>query len=317
MTRQSMSDHTDPPVHEAWTVPADDIAQGREALWWSVGPAGELSVLLVHRRHVDHTPYIKGWVGWRPKGTFTGELVTVTGQQERRTTVENIEGRPSHLALLPDSRFLLVSGRTMRNKSDGLWAPNAVVYSATGTPEAEFCVGDDIPALVTDRHGRIWTAHGDEGIYGGHPESGAGLAGWNTEGRAIWSPRGRLPCPPLEGCTAATEGDQVWLVWYSGGSMRGTFLSRITPSTGEVTTYPSPVHAPDGFAVRGNRALLTRRHHNEPTVELTRAELDGTTWTVTDQRVLDVPGRVVLRCGQGRDGALWLRTGDTWLRIEV
>ncbi|UXI81795.1 hypothetical protein N6Q81_28955 [Streptomyces vinaceusdrappus] len=311
-----MSEHFDPAVHEVWSVPTTDISQGRKALWWSVGPAGELSVMLVHRRYVEHIPYIKGWVGWIPESTFTGELVTVKGQEERRTTVENIVDRPSHLALLPGSRFLLVSGRTSLNRTDGLWAPNAVVYSASGAPEREFCIGDDIPALVSDRHGRIWTAYGDEGIYGGHPESSAGLAGWNTDGRAIWHPQGRLPDHPLEGCTTATEGDQVWLVWYAGGRS-GTFLTRITPATGEVISYPSPVRDPDGFAVRGNRAVLTRRDHNQRTVELTRAELDGTTWTVTDRRKLDVPGRVVLRCGQGRDGALWLRAGDTWLRIEA
>ncbi|MFF9764668.1 hypothetical protein ACF1G4_35090 [Streptomyces caelestis] len=311
-----MSDHSDIAVHKVWSVPAADIAQRRKALWWSVGPAGELSVLLVHRRYLEHIPSIKGWVGWIPKGTFTGELVTVTGQEERRTTVENIGGRPSHLALLPDSRFLLVSGRASLDRTNGLWAPNAVVYSASGTPGGEFCIGDDIPVLVTDRHGRVWTAYGDEAICGEHRESGAGLAGWDTDGRAIWLPQGRLPSHPLEGCTAATDGDQVWLVWYAGGR-HGTFLTRTTPSTGEVTTHPSPVRDPDGFAFRGNRAVLTRRHHNQRTVELTRAELDGTTWTVTDHRVLDVPGRVVVRCGQGRDGTLWLRTGDTWLRIEA
>ncbi|SDG26913.1 hypothetical protein [Streptomyces griseoaurantiacus] len=324
MTRHSASDPTEPEpeagpepsVHEAWSVPAADLARGREALWWSVGPAGELSVLLVHRRYLEQSPYIKGWVGWRPQGTFTGELVTVTEQGERRTTVEDIGIWPSHLALLPDSRFLLVSSRTRRDSTSGVWRPNAVVYSASGTLEGQFCIGDDIPALVTDRHGRVWTAYGDEGIFGGHPESAAGLAGWDTDGRALWSPRGELPIGPLEGCTAATDGDEVWLVWYAGGR-RGTYLTRITPATGETVTYPSPVDDPDGFAFHGNRAVLTRRDHGRRTVTLTRAELDGATWTVTDSRVLDVPGRVVLRCGQGRDGTLWLRTGDTWLRIAV
>ncbi|MEU7380219.1 hypothetical protein AB0A91_09455 [Streptomyces sp. NPDC042207] len=311
-----MNDHSDIAVQEAWSLPAADAARGHQALWWSAGPAGELAVMLVHRRYLERIPYMKGWPGWRLRGPFTGELVTITGQGERRLMVEDVQVRPSHLALLPDSRFLLVSGRTFRSETDGPWTPNAVVFSASGTPEREFCIGDDIPALITDRHGGIWTAYGDEGIYGGHPESGAGLAGWDTEGRATWAPGDRLPAYPLEGCTAATEGDRVWLVWYAGGGP-GTFLTRITPSTGKVISYPSPVPDPDGFAVRDNRAVLTRRDHNRRTVELTRAELDGATWTVTDRRRLDVPGRVVLRCGQGRDGILWLRTGDTWLCIEA
>jgi hypothetical protein len=273
--------------------------------------------MLVHRQYLEHTSYIKGWVGWGPKGPFTGELATVTAQGERRTTVEDVRIRPSHLALLPDSRFLLVGGRTSRGP-EGVWRPNAVVFSASGRPESEYCVGDDIPALITDRDGGIWTAYGDEGIYGGHPESGGGLAGWDTEGRATWTPGDRLPDYPLEGCTAATEGDRVWMVWYSGGGREaGTYLSRITPATGDVTSFRSPVHAPDGFAVRGNRAVLTRRNHNQRNVELVRAELVGTTWEVTSRRRLDVPGRVVGRCGQGRDGVLWLRADDTWLRLEA
>ncbi|MFE0187364.1 hypothetical protein [Streptomyces sp. NPDC058989] len=312
-----MTARSDAALQPVWRLPAADAVRGHRALWWSVGPAGELAVLLVHRRHLERSRHIKGWIGWKPRVPFTGELVIVTGQQERRVPVKDVWMWPCHLALLPDSRFVLVGGRTFRNGTDGRWAPNAVVFSPSGTPEAEFCVGDDIPALVTDVHGGIWTAHGDEGIYGGHPESGAGLAGWNTRGRAVWVPEGRLPDHPLEGCTAATEDERVWLVWYSGSSKGGTFLTRIAPSTGDVTSYRSPVPAPDGFAVRGNRAVLTRRDHNKRSVELVRAELDGTTWAVTGRHRLRVPGRVVLHCGQGRDGSLWLRAGDTWLRTEA
>ncbi|MFE0448301.1 hypothetical protein [Streptomyces fungicidicus] len=303
-------------VHEVWSLSAAERFREHRALWWSAGPAGELAVLIVHRRHLERSRYGKGWHAWWPRDAFTGELVIVTAQGERRTAVENVRVRPSHLALLPDGRFLLVGGRTFRGESDGPWSPNAVVFSPSGAPEREFCVGDDIPALITDRHGGIWTAYGDEGVYGGHPESGAGLAGWNTEGRATWAPGDRLPAHPLQGCTAATEGDQVWLVWYTH-SRSGTFLTRVTPSTGEVTSHRSPVDGPDGFAVRGDRAVLTRRDHNRRTVELTRAEFDGATWTATDRLMLSVPGRVVGHCGQGRDGALWLRAGDTWLRIEA
>ncbi|MFJ8010120.1 hypothetical protein [Streptomyces fagopyri] len=118
--------------------------------------------------------------------------------------------------------------------------------------------------------------------------------------------------------TIDLSGDeQVWLVRYSGSGGGGTFLTRITPSTGGVVSYLGPVHAPDGFAVRGNRAVLTRRNHNKRSVELIRAQLNDSTWTVTSHRRLRVPGRVVMRCGQGRDGTLWLRAGSTWPRIEA
>ncbi|MFI1190083.1 hypothetical protein [Streptomyces californicus] len=317
MNLRSTTDRPDPTTHRVWRLPTADAVRGRRALWWSVGPAGELAVLLVSRKYLTRRRYPRGWVGWWPGTPFTGELVTITDGEERRTTVKDIRVSPSHLALLPDARFLLVSGRTSRDEAGGPWRANAVVYSASGSPEREFCLGDDITALTTDADGGIWTAHGDEGIYGGHPESGAGLAGWNDLGEAAWAPGGRLPDHPLQGCTAATEDDRVWLVWYSGGSRGGTYLTRITPSTGAATSYRSPVHSPDGFAVRGNRAVFTDRDHNKRSTELLRAELDGDTWSVTARTRLRTPGRVVLHCGQGRDGLLWLRAGDTWLRTEV
>ncbi|MEW1721635.1 hypothetical protein [Streptomyces sp. NPDC093109] len=249
---------------------------------------------------------------------FDGVLVIrqADGSVQRRP-IEDIKVWPSHIALLPSSRLLIAGSRT-RKEDTGSWKPNAVVLSLkSGEQEGTFCIGDDIPALVTDHVGSIWTAYGDEGIYGGHPESGAGLAGWSADGQAIWAPEDRLPDVPLGGHTTATEGDRVWLIWYSGGRLGDTFLTRITPSTGEVTSWLSPVPHPDGFAVRGHRAVLTERVHNRRATEVVRAELVGDTWSVTERRKIRVPGRVVMHCGQGRDGFLWLRAGDTWLRIEA
>lgn len=224
----------------------------RRALWWSVGPSGEPAVLLVHRRHLKRYRCVKGWVGRSVDTPFTGELVIADGQDERRTPVKDVRVRPCHLALLPGSRFLLAGGRTVRADAGDAWMPNAAMFSASRTPEADFCIGDDIPVLVTDRDGGIWTAYGDEGVYGGHPESAGGLAGWTQEGHVRWLPQGRLPDAPLEGCTAATDGDRVWLVWYSGGCRGGTYLTRITPSTGEVTSCParSPILTGSRFATR-------------------------------------------------------------------
>jgi hypothetical protein len=304
------------PIRKVWRLPVAEALRGQRALWWSVGPDGALAVLLVHRRYLTRRRYPRGWVGWRVRTPFSGELVVLRGNGEHRTTVRDIRERPSHLAVLPASRFLLAAGRTFRDGAGEAWPPNATVFSAAGTPEAEFGVGDDIDVLVTDRDGRIWTAYGDEGIYGGHPASVHGLAGWSMDGRPAWFPGDRLPAYPLAGLTGATEGEHVWLVWCSG-SGRGTFLTRVTPTTGDVISYPSPVRSPDGFAVRGDRAVFTRRRHNRRSTELVHAELKGGEWRVTGRRRLRVPGRVVLRCAQGRDGSLWLRAGDTWLRIEA
>ncbi|MGW7196660.1 hypothetical protein [Streptomyces chryseus] len=129
----------------------------------------------------------------------------------RRRMCKDVPVRPSHIALLPDSRLLMAGGRALKDDA-GAWRPNAVVWSPEGEQETTLCVGDDIPAPVTDHGGSIWTAYGDEGSYGGHPQAAAGLAGGSTEGRAVWTPDGRLPDLPLQGGTAPTDGDHVWLV---------------------------------------------------------------------------------------------------------
>ncbi|WP_345515845.1 hypothetical protein [Phytohabitans houttuyneae] len=273
--------------------------------------------MFVSRRHLSRAAYPAGWLGWTPEVPFEGVLVVRHADGSvRHRTIEAVGMCPSHIGLLPDGRLLIVNGRA-RMGAAGLWTANASVYSPDGTLEDCFCIGDDVDVLVTDREGSIWTAYGDEGIYGGHPQSAAGLAGWNQRGEIALVPDGRLPKSPLAGFSAATDGDHVWLAWYSRPGRGGTFLTRIEPETGAVTSWPSPVSSPDGLAVRGHRAVLTRRYHNKRSTEVTRAELIDGCWTATDRQKTEVPGPVVLRCGQGRDGTLWLRAGDAWFRIEA
>jgi hypothetical protein len=304
-------------MQKVWEPSAADLSAGRCPLWWTVGPSGALAVLHVDRRRLMQIPYIKGWVGWIPEAPFDGVLVIrhADGSVQRQT-IEAIPMQPSHIALLPDARLLIVEGRAHRDDT-GSWMPNASVFSLEGGQQATFCLGDDIDVLVTDEGGAIWTAYGDEGIYGSHPQSAAGLAGWNDRGQVVWAPNGQLPKWPLAGCVGATQDDRVWLAWYASAGNDGTFLTRIVPRTGEVTSWRSPVASPDGLAVRGNHAVLTRRNHNERSTEVFRAELADDSWIVTDRHKVVVPGRVVLRCGHGRDGLLWLRTGDVWLHIRA
>lgn len=304
-------------MQQVWRPSAGAPHPKGQPLWWTVGPAGELAVLFVRRRHLTHTPCIAGWIGWGADVPFDAVLVVrdVDGSV-RRQPINQITMRPSHIGFLPDGRLLIVSGRAPKDEN-GLWAPNAAVYSPDGRLEASFCMGDDIDVLVTDSAGAIWTAYGDEGIYGGHPQSSGGLAGWSGRGRSIWTPDGRLPEWPLAGCAAATESGYVWLAWYASSREGHTFLTRITPRTGEATTWQSPVRSPDGLAVRGNQAVLTRREHNKRSTEVVRAQLVEDSWAVTEREKVRVPGRVVMRCGQGREGSLWLRAGKTWLRAEA
>ncbi|MFJ8163606.1 hypothetical protein ACIRBY_22150 [Streptomyces sp. NPDC096136] len=294
-----------------WTLPGEDVRAGWRALLWTARAEGGIAVLLVQERFLERYYGV-----WRARERFDGEVVFVSGdgRVQRRVPLSGADPGAGHFALLPGDRFLLVRGRSLEG-AGGRWEPNAVVHDADGQGvERAFCVGDDIPALVTDRRGGIWAAYGDEGVHGHHPQSTAGLAGWNTKGVATWGPQRRLPSDPLQGLTAATERDAVWLAWYSH---EGNYLSRVTPATGEVTTFRSPERGVDGLAVRGGRAVLSRRDHGKASATLTRAELVDGTWTAAAGIRLRLPGPVRMRCGQGRDGVLWLRAGDSWVRIEA
>ncbi|MFH7599665.1 hypothetical protein WDV06_31885 [Streptomyces racemochromogenes] len=297
-----------------WSLPGADAAAGWRALLWTVRVEGGIAVLLAQERFLR-----RDYGVWHARERFDAEVVFVSGEGavQRRVPLRGVEPGAAHFAVLPGDRFLLVRGRSHEG-AEGRWEPNAVVHGADGaTVERAFCVGDDIPALVTDRRGGIWAAYGDEGIYGNHPQTAAGLAGWSGRGRHTWGPDGRLPAWPLEGLAAATEREAVWLAWYSGGG-EGTHLSRVTPATGEVATFRSPAHGIDGIAVCGDRAVVSRRDHGKHSTTLIRAGLgaDGV-WTVGGEERLRMPGPVRMRCGQGRDGVLWLRAGDAWVRVRA
>lgn len=135
-------------IQRVWKSSVTELRAGRRPLWWTAGPAGELAVLLVHRRYLRRTGYIKGWPGWFPRIPFDGVLVIrqVDGSVQRRP-INNVPVRPSHIALLPESRLLIVGGRARKDDAGG-WSANAVVVSLeSGDHEVTFCIGDDIPAL--------------------------------------------------------------------------------------------------------------------------------------------------------------------------
>ncbi|MFF1902391.1 hypothetical protein [Kitasatospora sp. NPDC058218] len=289
---------------EVWRLPEEDARAGRRAVGWTVGPGGELAVLLAHEKDLGPAD---GWP--RIRTPFDGELVRVTDRGEWRLPLTPVTVGPDHLALLPGGRVLVVSYRS--DDGSGTWEPNAVVFGAAGRPARELSLGDDVQALVTDRDGRIWMAFGDEGIYGDHPMAHPGLTAADTAGRVLWRPGpGELPGYPLEGLAAATEGRAAWLAWYPDSS--GSYLTRIDPSGGPSSSVKCPVRQPVGFAISGRRGVfLTGRG------EVVRCELVGEGWQETGRGRLQLPGGLDGERAHGRDGVLRFRAGDAWYEVAV
>ncbi len=272
---------------------------------WTVGPDGELAVLVVPEQ------YLAPAGSWPPlRFPYDAEVVLPDRGGERRVPLTGVGCSPDHLALLPGGRLLLAECRAEQDGEE--WQPNGFVHRPDGTPGRELRLGDDVRALVTDRNGRIWTAYGDEGIYGDHPMSFAGLRGADTHGRVVWSPdhRKELPGYPLEGLAGATEGRYAWLAWYPSSS--GSYLTRIEETAGTSTTVPCPVRLPVGFAVRAREGVFLTSGG-----ELTWHLLVGKQWKRTGKRQLDVPGDLDRERAYGRDGVLWFRSGNGWYRVEA
>ncbi|MGW3038562.1 hypothetical protein ACWC9T_00630 [Kitasatospora sp. NPDC001159] len=279
---------------EVWRLPEEDRRAGRRAPAWTVGPGGELLVLLT--------------VGLEPQPPYDASLVTVARGGEQRLDLPQVSlHRPMYLGLLPGGRPLVVDGRA-EESSDG-WERNGLVFAPDGRLIRKLQLGDDIQALVTDRDGRIWLAFGDEGCYGDNPLARHGLLGLDDAGRTVWEPDSeQLPGDPLEGLAAATEGRRVWLAWYGDR----TFLTAVDPGGASSTGMRLPARQPVGIAVVEDRAVFL-----QPDGELVRCALEGKQWREVSRDRLDLPGELDRHHAYGRDGVLWFRCGNGWYRVAV
>ncbi|MEV7774393.1 hypothetical protein [Kitasatospora sp. NPDC086791] len=301
---------SDRPV-EVWRLPEEEWRAGRRALTWTVGPDGQLAVLVVPERYVAPTgswPYAEL--------PFDGEVVVHGRQGEWRVPLTGVGVSPDLLGLLPGGRVLL-AGRRAEESADG-WERNGLVLGPDGWPARELQLGDDIQALTTDRDGRIWLAFGDEGNYGENPLGRCGLLGLDAAGRIVWRPDlNALGDSPPEGLAAATEGRRAWLAWY-GDSGR---LTGIDPGgargdgrgDGRAVAMRLPARQPMGFAIAGDRAVFLERGG-----ELVRCERESRKgWREVRRERVDGLGDLDRERAYGRDGVLWFRSGDGWYRVEV
>ncbi len=288
---------------EVWRLPEEEWRAGRRALTWTVGPDGELAVLVVPERY-------EAPAGSWPYAAlpFDGEVVVQGPQGGWRVPLEGVGVSPDLLALLPGGRVLLV-GRRADELPDG-WERNGLLFGPDGRPGRELQLGDDVQALITDRDGRIWLSFGDEGTYGDNPIGRCGLAGLDTTGRIVWRPApGDLPDHPLEGLAAATEGRRTWLAWYGENS----HLTGIDPTAGKPVAMRLPTRQPVGFAIAGDRAVFL-----QPDGELIRCERESRKgWREVRRQRVGVLGELDRGRAYGRDGVLWFRSGNGWYRVEA
>jgi hypothetical protein len=281
---------------EVWRLPEEDWRAGRRAPAWTVGPDGELAVLVVPEQCAAPPG---SWPSARLP--FDGEVVVHGPRGEWRVPLAGV-------GVSPDLRVLVAAGRA-EELPDG-WERNGLVFGPDGRPTREIQLGDDIQAMTTDRDGRIWLAFGDEGNYGDNPIGRCGLVGLDSAGRTVWQPApGELGDDPLEGHAAATEGRRAWLAWYGDRS----HLTGIDAAGGGPVAMRLPARRPVGFAIAGDRAVFL-----QPDGELVRCEREGREdWREVRRDRPDLPGDLDRRLAYGRDGVLWFRRGNGWYRVQA
>jgi hypothetical protein len=125
---------------------------------------------------------------------------------------------------LPGDDLLVVASRCQRFK-DGTHEMNARVYSADGSIECEFCLGDGIEHLQADSEGRIWVGYFDEGIFGNNgwgssggaaPLGSAGLVCYDRRGNKVWAYDAPSGFDSMADCYALNVAkDGVWTCYYT------------------------------------------------------------------------------------------------------
>jgi len=219
-----------------------DVVRGGELVASSIGPAGEAVLLCRDGSQARLVAVDHG-------GRQLGEVTTLWP--------ERIDA-PLPLRLL-DGRMLIV-GKRARHLPDGSYAPNAIVYSKTGTLLSEFLVGDGIEDVQVTPDGHLWVSYFDEGVFGNRLAS-SGVMEFDASGQTLWA-----FIPPdgfdrIDDCYAlnAAAADRVYAYYYSSFP-----IAQIGPGH-QTRGWHTDVSGAHSLAVDGDRILLFGGYAGERT----------------------------------------------------
>ncbi|MFJ5234657.1 hypothetical protein ACIQBJ_32765 [Kitasatospora sp. NPDC088391] len=185
-----------------------------------------------------------GRVSVRPRTLpFEALLVVVDRGVAREQVLPRVGLSVHHLDALPNGRLLLEgrgagAGRT------------AEIRGRDGRLKHAFDLGRGVEFLMADRRHHLWSAYGDEGVYG-DPVAVDGLVRWDSGGNRRWGYTAPAGFPYIDTVYAFNVDDGVARACYYPA-----FPLLEARADGRTTVRRSPVVAPRGLAVHGGEAVL-------------------------------------------------------------
>ncbi|MEU7561452.1 hypothetical protein [Streptomyces eurythermus] len=170
-------------------------------------------------------------------------LVVADGGTFRELPLRDITLRVSRLDALPNGRLVLYGYEAAGDR-------NAQIYGRDGRRRRRFALGSAVEFLMADRRHHLWSAYGDEGVYS-DPLSAPGLVRWDSGGNRRWGYSAPKGVEYIDTVYAFNVGDGVaWASYYP------TFPLLEARADGRIRLRRSPVAAPSGLAVDGDRLVM-------------------------------------------------------------
>lgn len=230
----------------------------------SVGPAGELIVLLVDAaaeealRERDEQP---GWASFprsRTRRPVNATMLRYDDTGASHTPLSDVALAFPRLQPLPGGETLVVGTRCHRLE-DGTAERNAQVFGMDGSLRREFVLGDGIEDVQATPTGEFWVSYFDEGVIGNYgwggknapPVGAPGLVRFNGNGVTLWEFSPPYGLGPIDDYYALNvDGETAWAYYYSDFP-----LVHIT-SDGQIRGWQSGVSGARAIVTDGRRILL-------------------------------------------------------------
>lgn len=300
-----------------------DILAGRQICSAAIAYDGSLVLLLVEPQN-ESVPFpIFDQPGWatfpetKSRQAYKGWLLRVDDSVKQEVEVATLDRAFPRIGAFASGDFLIASARC--KFAERRAELNATIYSPSGSPLNQICLGDGIEDIAISEDAQIWVSYFDEGVFGNFgwggedaPCIGApGLVRFDTHGKQTWQYSEGFHC--IDDCYSMTlTNDEVWLCFYSDFP-----IARVN-THGKVRFWENPIAGARAIAVDGDRVLLFGGYGKDADRLVLQEckETDDVSVPIY-QGKLPVPQSKNFLVVTGRNGALHVITDDCWYQLTV
>jgi len=276
--------------------------------WWDYDHAvlndGALALVRIDRNLMDKKPpgHPRWWSGVRLR------LSSIFGDAESGAVETQASWWP-RVSRIADGRWLVAAARA--DEGDR----NARIINTDGSGALSFAIGDHVSSIVCTPGGAIWVGYGDESAGGDSMPAGSGLAAFDAAGECRWL----FDSDSYEiwDCDAlSATGEDIWACTYDDFPI-------IRVRDGQIRSWENEIRGASALAADGDYVVLAGGYptfqglNNVATddrIVLLRLD-ERRAVVVAELRLPAIAERDAFLCG--RDGALHIVVGGSWLRLAV